>query len=324
METPPSRRISAERGGERYLRIHKRLVGPKTAERLFSLYGELRRGKTPHDQYSAGWAIAEASLAATQLPADQRKEYIDKAELCWVRALQLQQMNAVGRAQRKGFASANRSGEYRIATALAAAPVLAELPYGAPQKGTIHNFHRTLLLTAKLNITDMMTEQGRGLFNIATNYEGLAYEHLAQLSISRIGGRRLFACSAFARSDNGTHYPSQTHDVQILHLDRGDITSVTPTEVKRTIKTEFYSHYRDVGLLAGHDLTHNGDLSLPHALRLLEREQEGKAAPDDTVFLDAMTESTIHSIRHFQRPERYGKHCLDALRCTIDLAGAAA
>lgn len=317
--TPPALQL---KGQERYLRLPKTLATPETAEGLFSLFGELRRGKTANEQYSAGWAIAEAGLASTNLPAEDRETCMYQAERCWVKALQIQQAQALRRCEAKGKSSPNRSAEYRIASALAAVPVLAELPYGAPRRQTMAQFHSTLLCTAKLNVTDMLTEVNRRNFNTATNYEGLAFEHLTQLSVSRKMGRRLFACSAFARSDNGTHHPSQTHDVQILHLNGGAITTITPTEVKRQLREEFFEHYQDVSLMSGLHLMNDGEISIPSAIRLFSNEEKGCATDEELLLLDGMTDSVIHSIQHYQRPERYGKHCLLAMEhAHVDAAG---
>ena len=313
MEMTPPLLEPRQPAQERYLRLPKQFASPETATGLFSLFEELSHGKTASEQYSAGWAITEAALVSLELSQKDKIACIQEAEYCWIQALQTQQKNAVRRSVNKNRNYINNAAEYRIASALAAIPVFLELPSGAPKLSTVSQFHRTLLDTARLNVDDFVNNKNAQRFSVALNYEGLAYEHFTQLAISRTGGRRLFACSAFARSDNGTHYPSQTHDVQILHLDGGTITAITPTEVKRTLQERFFERYRDVSLVSGLGLLHEGALTPSAAIELFEREVNGIALPEEITMLEAMTDTVIHSIQHHRRPERYGRHCLRAM-----------
>lgn len=69
-------------GREKYMLIHKKPVGPRTAEKLFSLYQCLSETQEPQKMYSAGWAAAEAGLVGVHMTADKRCTYIEAAEDC--------------------------------------------------------------------------------------------------------------------------------------------------------------------------------------------------------------------------------------------------
>lgn len=320
METiPPTSRHDSE-GRERYMLIHKIPVGPKTAERLFLLYEELSQHQEPATLYKAGWAAAESGLVGTHLSPDERSSRICAAQSCWEYALTLEQERAANSAWITDKPPA-RTEELHIATALASIPVLVEIPYGKPSKPAVRMAHTGLLQVARQNVDEMLlAKKHYGREGRSSNHRGLGYEHLTQLSISRMLSARIVPIASFARSASGAHYPSQTHDVQFLNLDRGNIMSVTPIEVKSKLKNRVYKRYQDVGLVAGYELIERGETALSQAIELFEQEALGTATPDEIGVLAEMTDSVIHSIRHFRRPERYGKHCLGALRCELKTA----
>lgn len=308
------------KGRERYMLIHKRPVGPKTAERLFFLYEELSETQRPQEMYMAGWAVAEAGLMATRLDPETRHNYIASANDCWEYALQLEQERAAQKAWRKSTTPSTIE-TYRIAGALATIPVLEQIPYGKPSKQAVLKMHQDLLTIARSNADDMNTaKQYFGSDGRTSNHRGLGYEHIAQLSISRLHSARLIPVPSFARSDNGSYYPSQTHDLQVLNLNGGDINFVTPLEVKSKNLQKFYTRYQEVGLVFGTGMIDEGEAAVTKAVELFEAEHDGTASPEDIAALDHLTESVVHSIRHFRRPERYGKHCLGAMRCLLNAA----
>src|SRR5690242_3589525 len=68
-----------------YERIHKKFVGPKTANRLLWVYEELATLPEPHTDYLAvaGWAAAEAALVATDRSQEERLSYLELAANSW-------------------------------------------------------------------------------------------------------------------------------------------------------------------------------------------------------------------------------------------------
>lgn len=297
-----------KRGRERYMLIHKKPVGPKTAEGLFSLYGELSQIQKRREMHVAGWAALEASIVGTQYSPDTRLELVNAAEDCWEYALQLEQEFA---AERAWLSSRwpNTENEYRIASALATIPIFKELPFGKPAHETVKKVHSDLVSIASMNAHDMVISQQHGLSGRASNHKGFAFEILSRLPITRLGTGRLIPCPSFPRSDSGSYYPEQTHDIQFLLLNGSRITSVVPTEVKSTLSLKHFRRYTGSALISGDMLTCDGQLTIPKIVGCYQREIDGVATESDRAALDLVTSAVIHSIQHYRRPERAGAHC---------------
>ncbi len=314
-------------GRERYMLIHKRPVGPKTAEGLFSLYEQLSSIQAPREMYMAGWAALEASMVGTELPSKDRVWLVDSAEDAWMYALALQQERAAEKAWLRDVPP-DTTAEYRIAGALSTIPVFRELPLGKPRKQTMRSSYEKLLAITECNQEDLerTEEYARHLrptsdsFDYsgrAANHRGLLYEQLSQLGVNRLHSSAFFATSSFARSDNGRYYPDQTHDNQCLYLHGGEIVDVIPLEVKTRLRKKFFHRYKNAGLISGTVLTHDGNRNTSTLIAQLRREAEGLASKEDKRSVEGLTEDVIHSIRHFKRPERAGIHCREPQRCVI-------
>lgn len=315
-EQPSSTQIAALHR-ERYLLIHKRPVGPKTAERLFSLYEGLSMAQRPREMYTAGWAIAEAALVATDLHTDRRIHYIQSAQDCWEYSLELERAKTAERAWNKDWYPLRRE-EFRILSTLAGVEVLREIVSGKLTRESISAMHDSLVDIAMENSDELkMSRLHYGKEGRASNYRGVAYEQIALLGISRIKSTRLIPFVSFARSEEGIHYPSQTHDMQILSLRDNSIQSFAPFEVKTKQSLGFRNRYTDVGLISGTSLIGDGDGAIHDTVRLFDAERRGVATQDDTVQLQAITERVIHDLRHLKRPELYGKHCLGIMKCSL-------
>src|SRR4051812_39503243 len=55
---------------DRYLRMHKVLVGPASCDSLLDIFCELYPSNYPHHLSAAGWAAVEATWAAEAMPKD--------------------------------------------------------------------------------------------------------------------------------------------------------------------------------------------------------------------------------------------------------------
>lgn len=313
-------------GRERYMLMHKKPVGPKTAEGLFSLYEQLSHIQTPREMYMAGWAALEASMVGTEFAATDRVWLVDTAEDAWQYALELQQERAANKAWYKNT-TPDTTSEYRIADALSTVPIFRELPYGKPSKQTMKDVFTRQLEIATLNNQDMLVAKAHqarhryeGMFDYSgreANHRGLAYEQLSRLGVNRLLSTRLFATSSLARADSGMYYPDQTHDNQCFYLDGGEITATVPLEVKSRLRNRYFFRYQNAGLVGGEGLTHDGHYTIDGMLRRLKREAEGSADLQDIEILTTLTDDVIHSIRHYRRPERAGIHCHDRRKCEL-------
>lgn len=211
-----------------------------------------------------------------------------------------------------------RLGEFRIVQALASAPVLKEIPWGKPRHETVSKMHTDLLDIMQTTIDEMVSaKMYYGMTGRTINYRSLAYEQMAQLAVSRLKSTRLIPTVSFARSEDGSYYPSQTHDMQYFSLSGGSIKRVTPLEVKTRLRQKFFDHYKDVGLIEGTTIVDGEDSALIKAMGALNCEEVGMTSLDQLIILQQMTETVIHSIRHANRPDKYGRHCLGILHCGV-------
>ncbi|HAC56331.1 TPA: hypothetical protein DCF80_02420 [Candidatus Saccharibacteria bacterium] len=304
-------------GRESYMLIHKRPVGPKTAERLFSLYEQYTRYHEYRMQYVAGWTALEASMVGTDLDATTRIQLVDAAKDSWEYALQLKQEHAANSAWYRGITPAT-VGEYRIATALATIGVFRELPLGKPSLDAIANMHSSMVNVMMMNDADMRTAQRHRLHGRAAEHKGLITEQLAMCAVNRLFSSRVIAIPSFARSDSGLHYPDQTHDIQILYMDRGKVTEFVPSEVKSRRSGKAFDRYVRSGLVFGEEITQNGAFSLSTQVARFVAELNDTIEPYDEFMLKDVTDSVMHSIRHYKRPEVSGIHCRVKRRCTLD------
>ncbi len=320
-----ARRYFENQASERYMLIHKRPVGPKTAARLFFLYEELSEVQRPVEMYQAGWAAAEAGIVGTNQSSDWRHRAIEAGLDCWRYALILEQERAAEAAWRKGtYPSTFQS--LRIESVLAMEPVLAQLPDGLPTKDTLDTSFNNLLSVARQNADNMQAELAGPQPGRVTNHIGLGFEFNSQLSFNRLKSRNLLALTTLARGDDGSIYPNETHDIQAIGFKHGNIDQITPIEVKSTLKGRHFDRY-DAALIGGHrDLLIGDSLNLAQSVELFEREQAGTASHEDLLLLDQMTDSVIHSLRHYLRSQesndREERHCRQRKKCAIPLARA--
>lgn len=302
-------------GRERYMLIHKHPVGPKTAERLFLLYEELSKSQQPQEMYRAGWAAAEASMVGGMLPAGERVQLAKAASECWEFALQLERERAAHNAWRKST-HPSTTGEYRIATTLASAPIFEALPQGRPPKQLLLDTHERLVSIAESNVTDMRMYRQQGWEGRYSNHRGFGYEQISQLAISRLLTSRLIATTSMARADSGAYYPWQTHDLQIISLDRETITRITPAEVKTRLRPAYFQRY-DAALIGGRRLIGDNDNAVHQTVSLFRQELNGEISAEGLDYLDGLTDEVIHAIRHYHRAEEFGRHCVNASRCQL-------
>lgn len=304
-------------GRESYMLIHKRPVGPKTAEKLFSLYEQYTRFHEYRMQYVAGWAALEASIVGTELDSTTRIQLVDAAQDSWEYALKLKQEHAATMAWYKDKTPAT-AGEYRIATSLATIGVFRELPLGKPSLESIANMHSSMVDIMVMNDADMRIAERHKLHGRAAEHKGLVVEHLAMCAVNRMLSSRVIAIPSFARSDSGMYYPDQTHDIQMLYLNGGTVSDVIPNEVKSRRSGNAFNRYTHSGLVFGEEITQKGAFSLSTQVRRFVAELNDTIEPYDEFMLQDVTDSVMHSIRHFKRPEISGIHCTVKRRCILD------
>lgn len=226
---------TARESSTAYHKIHKRLVGPASTDRLLQHYYELTQTQSVERFYEAGWAATEAGLVAKNRPLTERIGMIAAASDAWQYADEL----AHERAQEHDYPDHVRS--LRIQTALGFLPL-----FGAVIDGDFTPNNRKRAYESLLALSDKtigLAEQALADNRpAASNYRGLAHEQNVMKSINHLFSDHLLGAPSLARSDNGTHYPHQTHDVQVMHFwgRRPDV--VKPLEVKSKVEPRRYEH----------------------------------------------------------------------------------
>lgn len=311
--TPPPVRIDAR---DAYLRIHKRLVGPGTAEKLSFLYRELSQEQTPRGMYEAGWAAAEAAMTGTRLEPAERHYLVAAARDCWEYAARCETERAASSAYLKNT-TPDRSTELRIINALAVTPLIEGIVRGRPDKQQRGAAYDALLGAAEEAAGELLIAHRHRMGGRVGNALGVVHEVNTLLLINRLLSSRIIALPSLARADSGRDYPEQTHDVQILNLNGNVIRDIVPLEVKSRLKGKFLERY-EAALLSGrqHLLIHTPETAAETAAMLC-RERAGQASPDDLATLQTMTDAVIHVIRHHKRADDFGRHCADPRRCDL-------
>ena len=307
-----AQRESYKRIRERYMLIHKRPVGPKTADTLSFFFNKLSYSEQSSSRYIAGWSATEAGLVGTDKSIEWRNAQILEGQSCWQLARESEMEHAINVAENRGTAISTLQVN-RFGVALALSPVLAQIPGENIDKETLRSSYADLLSIAEGNLHDLHDPTQS---KHASNLRSFAFEIGSLLACNRLLSRRLIAIPAFARSDDGNRYPSETHDIQILSLDRGDIEKIIPIEVKSTLIDRYFERY-DAALIGGHhDLLLDDELSIDDFVTLLRREFDGDANSYEIAYLEQTTDSIIHTIRHYSRASEFGRHCT-AAACQI-------
>ena len=298
-----------------YHKLHKHLVGPATADKLVGFYESLSEVQQPREMYAAGWAAAEAALVATNYDVTERTRLAIAAKECWEYALLLEQERASKSAWLKDTFP-DGTDQYRIASTLALAPIIEAIPRGIIPKTILRDCHERLSAIAAANNQDMLFALEVGNEGRAAKNQGVANEQITTLGINRMMSSRIVGLFSLARSGTGFHYPQQTHDAMVLHLDKSNIVRVTPAEVKSQLRVKFSNRY-EAALIGGKSILGEDRHMIGYAIDLFQKELSGETEPEEKQFLDSISHAIIHSVRHHHRAAQFGRHCLNASSCML-------
>lgn len=315
-ETASERDIS-QNALERLHLMHRRFVGPTTAaQTLPFVFESLTRSQAPSHLYAAGWVAIEAGITASSSPEDERLLRIRQAS----DALELAQNNALEWA----FQKAEEHEHYpeysfglRISATMAFIPLFESLARGRQPNGRVVKQCYDSLLRVALQTSETLIQTQHEDPSRTSGYIGLLNELHTMLTINRYRSTKSIAIPSLERSDDGSLYRKQTHDVQVLNIERGKIKNTTPFESKMRLKPGHRDRY-DAALVGGniHFQTDNIP-GLTRLTQLFQREANGKASPKEIKRLDRLSGEFFHLSRHYHRPELLGRHCLGAANCRV-------
>lgn len=274
-----------------YHKIHKRLVGHASADRLLQHYVELTQSQSVERYYEAGWAATEASLVAKDRSLKERIGMVAAASEAWQYANEL----AVERTKEHTYPDHTRS--LRIQTALGFLPLFSAVIDGDFTPQNRKQAYESLLALSDKTI--YLAEETLAAHQpVTSNYRGLAHEHNTIKSINHLFSDYLLGAPSLARSDDGTHYPRQTHDVQVMHFHGRRPDSAKPVEVKSKGQPDRYDH----GVVSARK--HLGGGSIQAARRLhnafLTKYLEPGALTDDEQALIGTATTNVITIANEQ------------------------
>jgi hypothetical protein len=295
-----------------YEQMHKRLVGPKTANKLLRIHNELVDAPIDTDYLSiAGWAAAEAALVATDRPQEERLDFLECAADAWDFAIDYRKEEGNYQSEDEEYEDAVLS---RLKLSRMFAPLMESMIRGDVTKEVRARLYDDLLTLAAENAMGLETARQGG--REAGPYIGLGHEINAMLAVNRLHSPTLLAMPALARGDSGHFHPQQTHDIELLHLQWGEIQGVTTLESKARPRARHYRRY-EAAIVGGriHLFTKKGSSPADTVLLFL-KEEKGELTNDEFEELDHMTDTIVHLARHqLSDDPEVPPHCRDIRRC---------
>lgn len=214
---------------DQYLHMHKVVVGNAGAAQLVAIAAQLETEELPTFLEAAGWAYAEAGLAADETSAVERIGLVKKAENAWARSL----VNTVAISETLSTEYRYDDDEgHRIALNLAYAPLIKSIIIGNVRPETLR---RTLVDTAEI-AHDSKFSLDRAYEHNDTNaaafHRGFLFESSALMALLYMEDPRYVPLPSTSRADSGYYHRDQTHDISIINQHWGGVKKVVPVEIK--------------------------------------------------------------------------------------------
>ncbi len=246
-----------------YLKIHKVLVGPKTAKKLESIHNNLRDEPLPRYLSVAGWAAAEAALAQPEKSASYRNALLEETNACWTKALENQlQWGYSDHAQ-----TTEHSSSYRYALDLAHLPLLQAIVSGNITSTIRHTVAIDVLNIAEANNIQLALAIKQGDYEAVGDHIGIGHECNGLLAFHSLDSASLIAIPSSARADSGHHHPNQTHDLVVIQQKWGTIEDMTPVEIKSTVSQHDRHRYKALLVRGKMHLAVPGKYTPDHTLK---------------------------------------------------------
>lgn len=213
---------------DKYLHMHKVLVGNSGGRELELIATELEKETLPRLLDAAGWAAAEAGIVRTDIPTIERIALVERAEDSWVRAIDTQEY-----IDREGPDwLAENSTSFRLALNLAYAPLMKALIVGNITDTTRERTFADTLAIAQLSLIQRQLASKHGDVEAIGDLLGFEHECNAMLALLHLDDPRYVPIPSTARADTGYYHRDQTHDISVINQHWGHIKKVIPMEIK--------------------------------------------------------------------------------------------
>ena len=287
---------------DRYLSMHKVLVGRRVAGQLLELCAELQDATTPDHLVAAGWAATEAALVLGQTDDELREGFLNTALGSWKTAISYQKwINA-----QPGHWLADAALPFRTAQDIAVLPIFTDILSGGVKNKTVRNVFEDCLNIAQMNGVQSHLAHTEGDLQALREHNGYGYEANALLAVNRRLSGRWFALPASARSDSGVYHGEQTHDIIVVHQERGKILGITPIEVKGTVARRHKQRYKSLLVRGKMHLAGPGKHKPESTLGAIAAVYEGVASAEETALADQVTRRMMSMVSDYRRGARLG------------------
>lgn len=299
----------------RYMQMDKRFADARMTDDLLAVHDDLSESTCVEYLSVAGWASAEAALVAHNRPQEERLAYLDEASEAWDKAIHLQHVRNVRQGMEADSYNANST---RLQLAKVFIPLMRDMIGGDITKQTRKRLYDDMLFLAAINASALQDMQQQGRADEAGPHVGLAHELNAMLAVNRLQSPTLIAMPASAKAGNGLFHSEETRDIELLHLQWGDIMGVTTLESKARPKEKHYRRYT-AAIVNGRIHLFKKDSNSPiDTVVLFLQEHDDMLRPSGKRELEKMTDTIVHLARH-QLSDEPGvpHHCRDVERCEV-------
>ena len=283
---------------DKYLRMHKVLVGESGAYELIEIADTLMRSELPRYLDAAGWAYAEAGLALKSESTLGRVELVMAAESCWERSLQMEQFLLDDRAPQHLFEDA---ASYRTAMNLAYAPLMKSIIIGNVADGTRERVFADTLAIAQTSALQLGFATREDNMSAASGHVGFIHEANTLLTLLYLDDPRYVPLPSSARADTGYYYQHQTHDVTIINQHWGNIKKVIPMEVKARASARDRERYKALIVRGKMHLMVAGRNDPRETTEAFSNVYHGVADESDKYIVDHASSTVLDLLRLYQR-----------------------
>lgn len=264
---------------DRYLRMHKVLVGNGGAQQLEQLAGTLATETLPRYLDASGWAYAEAALAESNTTTAHKLELLDNAQHAWDQGIaRFHSFDAGEYAQ--WLTHGEESTPYRMALSLAYLPLMREIVSKNVTTETMRQvFGDTLAIAQSAAVMLNLAEREKDTEAIG-NMIGFLHETNALMALLYSEDPCYIPLPASSRADSGYYNQQQSHDIVVINQSWGEVKRTIPIEIKAAASLRDRKRYNAL-IIRG-----KMHLIVP---RLTVNEQGGKDRYHPATALEAFT-----------------------------------
>lgn len=282
-----------------YIAIHKVFVGRHGANVLLGLLPQLQATQTPDHLMAAGWAAAEAGLILGAQDQEISGDLFDTAHNAWLRATAHQRWINL----QEDHPLVDFGLEFRSAVDIAFLPVFRELSLGMIQNRTLRSVYTDVLNIAQVaGVRAHLAEQTEETKAVG-EMRGVRYEINGLLGYNRKRSGEWFAVPALSRSDSGVYHSDQTHDMVVIHHNRGEITRVVPVEMKSYASRRQRARYSSLLVRSKLHLALPGREHPEQVLAALTADYEDRATEVDKELVAKVSQTLYDMVGSYLRGE---------------------